>query len=108
MDTNNQFIKFLKEIWKDNTPEEAVNLWKWRINNYPEVAKGFLDSIQHILNSPPDNFIEIVRENGWIYLDHEDSEGNITSFSSEEYLEWFHKMNDQFKKIYEEIVSARK
>lgn len=108
MESYDNFIKFLKEIWKDNTPEEAVNLWKWRITNYPNAAKDFLNSMEKTLNAPPDNFIEIVQKNGWIFLNHEDSEGNIVPFTREEYLEWFHEIYEEFKKIYEEIMSAQK
>jgi hypothetical protein len=108
MNTSYNFVKFLKEIWKDNTPEEAVKLWKWRIHNYPQAAKAFLEAIEQTLAAPPDNFIEVVQDNGWIFLTHDDKEGNSTPFSLQEYLEWFQKMEEQFKAIYEEILSSQK
>lgn len=106
MEFNHTFIDFLKAIWKDNTPEEALHLWKWHIANYPETVKKYLDSIALTLQSPPDNFIEIVNENGWIFLEHEDKEGNIIPYTFTEYAEWFQEMYDRFKKIREELPDA--
>lgn len=106
MEYHQTFIDFLKAVWKDNTPEEAFHLWKWHISNYPETAKKFLDSIALTLQSPPDDFIETVQENGWIFLEHEDQEGNTTPYTFREYVEWFQEMYDRFKKTLEELPDA--
>lgn len=98
MEYHQTFIEFLKAIWKDNTPEEALHLWKWHISNYPETAKNFLNSIDLILQSPPDNFVEIVQENGWVFLAHEEEDGDIIHYTHGEYVEWFQEMYDRFKK----------
>ncbi len=106
MELQYTFEDFLKAIWKDNTAEEAIHLWKWQITNYPDAAKHYLDSIAIILQFPPDNFIEIAQENGWIFLDHEDKEGNIIPYTFAEYIAWFQEMNRTFKGIYDEYRGA--
>lgn len=98
MEYHQTFIEFLKAIWKDNTPEEALHLWKWHNSNYPETAKDFLNSIDLTLQSPPDNFVEIVQENGWVFLAHEEEDGGIIPYTHGEYVEWFQEMYDRFTK----------
>ncbi len=108
MDSLQIFIDFLQTIWKDSTPEDAMHLWKWRVTNYPEVAKKYLDAIAAVVASPPENFVELAKEQGWIILQHEDEQGNIIPYTREEYIAWFEAIHQQFQEVYAALRTGEK
>ncbi len=97
------FSDFLRGVWMDNTPEEAYNHWNSRVEQFPWYADNCLYAIRYVLDNPPDDLQEILRNDGWIGFYHEDEEE--TEFSRDEYLVWLENVYKDFKKIYDDSPS---
>ena len=98
------FQKFLQAVWMDNTPSEAYRFWIENIvPQTPWWADNYLYVIRYVLDNPLEDFQEILKNDGWIMLYHEDE--NETEFTKEEYLAWLENMYQDFKKIYDDSPS---
>lgn len=93
------FCEFLRGFWMDNTSEEAMFQWKEHVREFPWYADDALYCINEIIMSPPDNLIELVQQNGWLYLDHE-TYNEIIPYTFKEYINWIKQMKDEFQEIY--------
>lgn len=78
------FREILKAVWMDNTPEEALALWKTRAAAGGTFARDALECLDHITTNPPPDLIVLMQENGWLYLTHEDE----TPLDFDEHVAW--------------------
>lgn len=94
------FKEFLREIWMDNSPEEALAQWRVKVEQFPWYATDALTCLDAIIADPPSNLVEIMQQDGWIMLYHE-SATEVQPYTFEEYLEWLRQMRDEFQMVYD-------
>jgi hypothetical protein len=96
------FAQFLSDIWKGSTPEEAGYLWRVKVEHYPWYADDALYCLNAVLADPPDNLLDIMREHGWLALEHEmDAQGVERPYSFGEVVDWLRNMRDEYRAVYE-------
>jgi hypothetical protein len=104
--TIEQFQRFLRMTWLDNTEEEALFQWQQRVHDLPKIAQNDLECLEAVLAAPPPNLIEMLNDDGWIILSHEPDEGTEEDYSYDEYLQWLRQMTIRFHAMYDAESAA--
>ncbi len=63
---------FLQQFWQDNTPEEALTLWRRQVASGRWWAEDALYGLREVLKTPPPNLADVLRDDGWVLLDGRD------------------------------------
>lgn len=63
---------FLQRFWQDNTPEEALILWRRQVASGRWWAEDALCCLREVVGAPPDNLADLLRDDGWVLLDGRD------------------------------------
>jgi len=85
--TLQRFDDLLGMVFLDNTEDEAMRLWCYRVQMAPDTARAELEAFEAVLTDPPDDFDEVLAARGGIHLAHVSPEA-ITPFSAAERDEW--------------------
>jgi hypothetical protein len=93
------FKEFLRSAWMDNTEDEAKMFWHSRVSHFPWYAENCLYAMYWVVKNPPVDIIDILYNDGWIILSHDDEAE--TPFTDLEYVDWLKKMYSEFKNIYD-------
>lgn len=97
------FGDFLQGTWMDNTPEEALCLWKLKLYQPTSYAADALYALDYVIAKPPHDLIERLQQNGWIYLSHED-DPDEPLYTFDEHLQWLKNMNQQYRQLYKAAI----
>ena len=101
------FAQFLSDIWKGSTPEEADYSWRVKVEHYPWYADDALYCLNAVLADPPDDLLDIMREHGWLSLEHEmDAQGVERPYSFDDVVDWLRDMRDRYRTVYEEFPTT--
>jgi hypothetical protein len=100
----NFFREILRHYWMDNTPEEAMRLWRTTLRDAPLYAADVLNCFYLILQNPPEDLVELMQQNGWVMLFHEDDNGTLTPQSREEYLAWLRNVHAEWSDAYQKTL----
>lgn len=63
---------FLQRFWQDNTPEEALSLWRRQVASGRWWAEDALYCLREVVSAPPANLGDLLRDDGWVLLDGQD------------------------------------
>lgn len=100
------FRTFLRDIWQDNTKEEAYAQWRTKVEQAPWYADDALYCINAVLDNPPEDLVEMMFQDGWIALYHESSDPEVEEpYTLEEYVDWLTTMRNDFQTIYDTYPS---
>ncbi len=77
----------LKAIWMDNTPEDVKKLWKFRVASGGRFPGEALECLDRVVQNPPCDLVELLQENGWVFLVHQEG-GEEHPFTFDEHVEW--------------------
>lgn len=97
------FQQFLRDIWMDNSPDEARAQWQVKVEQYPWYADDALACLDAVIANPPDNLAAILEEDGWISLYHETPD-EVCAYDPQETLDWLKGMRSEFKAVYEQAA----
>jgi hypothetical protein len=92
-----RFREFLEQVFSDNTEDEAMTLWRYRVEVSPELAKADLDAIDAIVADPPDDLAAILAEDGWIHLHHRPDDETVTPYSQDETVDWLRALAERLR-----------
>ena len=97
------FREILRHYWMDNTPEEAMRLWRTTLRDMPWYAADVLNCFYSILREPPEELVDLMQQNGWVMLFHETETGLVPK-SRDEYLEWLRAVHEEWSEVYRETL----
>ena len=92
---------FLRDIWTDNTEEEARLVWRSKAELAPWYAEDALYCLNDVIANPPANLTGIVQNQGNLYLYHQD--GSAKPYTDIETLAWLKQTAAEFQAIYEAV-----
>lgn len=92
-----RFREFLEHVWMDNTEEEAMKLWRYRVEVSPELAQVDLEAIDAIVADPPADLPAIMGEHGWIHLHHRPDDETVVPYSQDEHVEWLRALLERLR-----------
>lgn len=87
------FAEILKNIWMDQTEEDAWREWTRLCKQARWYAADALVNLAYILANPPGNLPQLVQQYAWVELG-----------PGEDYMEWVRQMESKFKQIYVETA----
>ena len=90
---------FLKQIWIDNTEEEAAAVWRRRVEINPAWAERSLAALDAVLADPPDDLRQELERHGWISLYHRPDPSTVTPYTQAETLAWLREMTARFRAV---------
>jgi hypothetical protein len=93
----------LGNFWLYRTEEDALKQWGTYVQESSLQARVLLKNLDVLCNDPPKNLPEILQDDGWIYLYHEE---NWILYSLSEHVEWLTHKTAQLRGIYEEEHSS--
>lgn len=96
---------FLRDIWTDNTDEEARLVWRSKAKLAPWYAEDALYCLNAVIAHPPANLAEIVQNRGNLYLYHQD--GSAKPYTDIETLAWLKQTAAEFQAIYEAVQADK-
>lgn len=95
------FQQFLSDLWKDNTQDEAEQLWATKCEYFPWYAEDVLACLDYVLADPPADLMEMLSEHGWVILYHEmDLQGVERRFTFDETVDWLRAVRESFRALY--------
>jgi len=93
------FRDFLRDIWQDNTEDEARRQWQVKVDNFPWWAEDALYCMDWVYAHPPDNLVELIQQDGWITLETDDE---LTAEPDRQaYLAWLDRIRREFRKTFD-------
>jgi hypothetical protein len=97
-----EFLREVLKLWMDNTPDDALALWKGRLLAGGSFAKDALEILDKTIADPPPDLIELMKENGWLHLIHEDEDGEETPFTFDEHVAWLREQTERLRAAFQE------
>lgn len=88
------FDRLLREFFMNRDNDQTLRKWQTVISENRWYAEDVVACMATILVQPPDDFVERVRENGWVILPHSDDLDAISVLAL--YLDWLEKSLAQF------------
>jgi hypothetical protein len=92
-----RFRAFLEQVFMDNTEDEAMTLWRYRVEVSPELAQADLEAIEAIVADPPADLSAILAEHGWIHLHHRPDDETVIPYSQDEAVEWLRALAERLR-----------
>jgi len=96
------FRNILKSYFADNSWDDTMKLWRIAIANggsYPEDVLWCLDVIAE---NPPANLGQLLYEDGWITLEHEETDDKLGEpYTPEEQVAWLRERTALLRAEYE-------
>jgi hypothetical protein len=96
-----RFRGFLQFLWMDNTPDEALQQWRQRIQDFPDEAERDLACLDQIIADPPPDLVQMLNDDGWIILSHEPDPATLVDYTRDEYVGWLRETTARFRSTYE-------
>jgi hypothetical protein len=97
------FREILRHYWMDNTPEEAMRLWRTTLRDAPWYAVDILNCFYTVLHEPPEDLVDLMQQNGWVMLFDETDTG-LVSKPRDEYLDWLRAVHEEWSEVYRETL----
>jgi hypothetical protein len=101
-----RFRELLTGLFVDNTVDEALELWRYRVEHTPHVALQQLVVLDEILAGPPPDLVELMEADGWIHLFHRPDKSTLTPYSFEEYRAWLADITERLRAAYDAQVRS--
>ena len=93
--------QIVRQVWLDNTEEEAMRCWADLCRNHARRAAEILEALDEAVAAPPEFLIPVLREDADILLvDRGTAEWHV--FSDEQYLVWLRTALTTMKVIHNE------
>lgn len=109
------FCVFLRDIWLDNTPEEALRQWQNIVAHFPWYADDALYCLNAVIAQPPPNLEDILSECGWIELVHppksddndngQQGQSEVRPYTFDELVEWLVQLREQYQAVFNSAIT---
>jgi hypothetical protein len=97
MSNRERFRGLLKDLFVDNTEDEAFALWRYTAAHVPDRAREDLAILDAVLDDPPADLVALMEQDGWIHLVHRPDDHTATPYSFDEYLAWLRRVTERFR-----------